>query len=136
MKMASLMNSELRTKVVGILRNSKPSKSNINKADGQAPKSLQENKDISILPVGKGKVVVVMDREDYQSQCEKPLADKDSYKEMETKNPTKLLKGIIQRKFMAIKKAGHIDPNIYTKYNPPQIPHLVSMPHPRYTQTH
>ena len=35
----------------------------------------------------------------------------------ENKN-TKLLKGRIQRKLRAIKKAGHIDPNIYNKIYP------------------
>ena len=63
-------------------------------------KSLKENKDITILPADKGKAVVVMDREDYQSQCEKLLADnltKTANKEIETKNPTKLFNGRIQR---------------------------------------
>ena len=41
--------SELRNKIVGILRNPKPPKSNINKAERQALKSLRENKDITIL---------------------------------------------------------------------------------------
>ena len=59
--------------------------------------------------------VVVKDGEEYQSQCEKRLGDKDIYKEIETKNPTKLLKGRIKRKLRAIKNAGHIDPNIYNK---------------------
>ena len=40
------------------------------------------------------------------------MADKDTYKEIETKTPTKLLKGRIQRKLRAIKKAGDIDPNM------------------------
>ena len=40
--------------------------------------------------------------------CEKPLADKATYNEIGTKNPTKLLKGKIQRKIRVMKKSGHI----------------------------
>ena len=115
---------------MGILCNSKLSKSNINQSESQALKSLSENIDITILPADKGKAVVVMDKEACQSQCEKLLEDKDTYKEIETKNPTKLVKGIIQRKLKAIKKAGHIDPNIYNKIYPTSYttPHFYAAP--------
>ena len=118
----------LRNKVVVILQNAKPPKSNINKAERQALKSPKENKDITILLADKGKAVVVM-----ESQCEKRLADK----EIGTITPTKLLKGRIQRNLRAIKKAGHIDPNIYNKkYTTPEMPHPVSTPYLRYTKIH
>ena len=62
--------SKLRNKMLGILQNAKPPKSNMNKAEREALKPLKENKDITILPADKGKAVVVMNREEYPSQCE------------------------------------------------------------------
>ena len=69
----------VRNKIVSILQNAKPPKSNINKTEREALKPLKENKDITILPADKCTAVVVIDREDYQSQCETCLAVKDTY---------------------------------------------------------
>ena len=96
----------------------KTPKPNITKVERQAPKSLKENRDITTLMADKSKSVVVMDREEYQSQYEKHLADKTTYKEMGMKTITKLLKGRIQRTFRAIKKAGHIESIMYNTIFP------------------
>ena len=73
---------------------------------------------VGILLADRGKAVVVMDREEYQSQCENTLEGKATYREIVTKPPTKLLKGRIQRKLKAIRKVGHLDPSIYNKIYP------------------
>ena len=58
------------------------------------------------------------------------MADKDTYKEIRTKRPTKLLRERIHRKLRAIKKTGPIDPNIYNKINPTSdaTPHFYTTP--------
>ena len=127
----------LRNKIVGILCNSKTPKSNINKAKRQALKSPWDNKDITILLAHKGKVVVVMDREDYQSQCEKPLADKDTYKKIETKKPSPSYSEVeFKESSGPSRRQGIYTLTYITKYTPPQIPHLMSMLHSRYTKPH
>ncbi|XP_019627206.1 PREDICTED: uncharacterized protein LOC109472073 [Branchiostoma belcheri] len=108
----------LRNEVVGILQNSKPPKPNLSREEREAVKSLKENKDIVIVPADKGKAVVVMDKTDYVEKCEKLLEDKDTYKVIGPVNPTKKLKGRLQRKLREIKKAGHLDPKVYDKVYP------------------
>ncbi|XP_019635228.1 PREDICTED: uncharacterized protein LOC109478212 [Branchiostoma belcheri] len=110
--------SLLRNEVVGILQNAKPPKPNLTKEEKRAIKSLKGNKDIVILPADKGKAVVVMDRTEYVAQCEKLLDDKNTYKVIGPTNPTKKLKGRLQRKLREIKKAGHLDPKVYDKIYP------------------
>ncbi|CAH1267006.1 Hypp3654 [Branchiostoma lanceolatum] len=105
--------SLLRNEVVGILQNAKPPKPNLSNEERQAIKSLKENKDIVIIPADKGKAVVVMDKTEYVEQCEKLLDDKDTYKVIGPTNPTKKLKGRLQRKLRKIKKAGHLDQKVY-----------------------
>ena len=63
--------------------------------------------------------MVVMHREDYQSQYDKLLVDKDTYKEIGINNN---LPSYSKKKFREnlrpSKTAGHIDPNIYNKLYP------------------
>ena len=84
----------------------------------KALKSLKESKEITIIQADKGKSVVVMDKDQYVEECEKLLSDETTYKKLGTKNPTKQMKGRIQRKLRTIKKAGHLDQAIYDKIYP------------------
>ena len=77
-----------RNEVVGITQNAKPPKYNLTKTERDALKTLKSNKDIMILPAGKGKAVVVMDSCEYIAQCGKLLSDQTTY--------TKTQKGRIQ----------------------------------------
>ena len=116
---------------MGILQHAKPPKSNLSKEERMALKSLMDNKDIIILPADKGKSVVIMDKEEYESQCEKLLSDEKTYKNIGDVNPTKTLKGKIQRKLRAMKKDGHIDEVTY-RNTPRQMLHQDPMPPQRY----
>ncbi|XP_078698375.1 uncharacterized protein LOC144925943 [Branchiostoma floridae x Branchiostoma belcheri] len=100
--------SLLRNEVVGILQNAKPPKPNLTKEEKRAIKSLKGNKDIVILPADKGKA----------HNEKKLLEDKNTYKVIGPTNPTKKLKGRLQRKLREIKKAGHLDPKVYDKIYP------------------
>ena len=59
-----------------------------------------------------------MDKDQYVQEFEKLLADETAYRKLGTKNPTKQMKGRIQRKLRAIKKAGHLDQATYDKVYP------------------
>ena len=47
------------------LQNSKPSKVNLSKDEHKALKELQSNASIVILPAGKGRSTIILNREDY-----------------------------------------------------------------------
>ena len=66
-----------------------------------------------ILPVDKGKAVVVKDSKEYITQCEKLLGHQATYTNKGTNNPTKTQKGRIQHKLRDLKKAGHLDKSTY-----------------------
>ena len=59
-----------------------------------------------------------MDKAKYVEECEKLLSNETTYKKLGTTNPTKQLKGRIQRKLRTIKKAGHLDQATYDKIYP------------------
>ena len=59
---------ELRWKVSQALEKSKPPKPNISKMEGQALKSLQDDKSIIILPADKGNATVELDRVEYSNK--------------------------------------------------------------------
>ena len=105
----------MRNQVVGILQNSKSPKPNMSKDEIKALNSLKNNKDIVILPADKGKAVVVIDKVDYVTECEKLLVDKETYTPIGPNNPTKTLKGRLQRKLRSMKKEGHLDHWMYDK---------------------
>ena len=47
------------------LQDSKPSKVNLSKGEHKALKKLQSNASIVILPAGKGRSTIILNREDY-----------------------------------------------------------------------
>jgi hypothetical protein len=61
--------SELRHSVSNILLQTKQLKDNISKQEQQAIKSLNNNRDIVIIPADKGRCTVVLNETDYDQKC-------------------------------------------------------------------
>ena len=59
---------ELRGRVVNIVKNSKPPRSNISKPERSVIESLKKDKSIQILPADEGRATVVIDNSDYESE--------------------------------------------------------------------
>ncbi len=70
-----------------MLKSCKPPTSNITPAERQALQTLQDNKDIMILPADKGRAVVVLDKSEYQQKAQALLNDTNTYKKL-SKDPT------------------------------------------------
>lgn len=71
-----------------ILRNAKPPKSNISKAEFEALKSLNNNPNVVVLKADKGGGVVILDRDDYKKKMLDHLCNSGSYRKL-NKNPIK-----------------------------------------------
>jgi len=76
----------IRQDCVVVLRKAKPPRNNISKDEFDALKSLNHNKDIIVLKVDKGGVVVILDKEDYRRKMLDHLFNNGSYKKL-NKNP-------------------------------------------------
>ncbi len=77
----------LRSDCVKMLKSCKPPPSNITPAERQALQSLQDNKDIMILPADKGRAVVMLDKSEYHQKAQALLSDTNNYKKL-SKDPT------------------------------------------------
>ena len=107
----------LRSEVVGAVKNTKLPKDNLSKEERKALTNLKKNKDITIIQADKGKCVVVMDKEQYVRETSKLLEDTKTYRPLDS-DPTKKLKGRLQRKLRALKKEGQLDQVSYNKIYP------------------
>eukprot|EP00253_Pinus_taeda_P030797 PITA_30797 len=70
------------------LRRAKPPRSNISKAEFEALKTLNKNRDVMVLKEDKGGAVVLLDRSDYRNKMLDHLCNSGSYKKL-SKNPLK-----------------------------------------------
>ena len=59
----------IRAKISLTLQNSKPPKDNLSKSERKPLKELQPDTSIVILPAGKGRSTVILNREDYLEKC-------------------------------------------------------------------
>ena len=67
---------------------------NLTHQEKQALRSLKADKDIIILPADKGRLTVVMDKQDYISKARQLLSDTTTYREIDTDPSQKLIKKI------------------------------------------
>ena len=107
----------LRSEVVGAVKNTKLPKDNLSKEERKALTNLKKNKDITIIQADKGKCVVVMNKEQYVRETSKLLEDTKTYRPLDS-DPTKKLKGRLQRKLRALKKEGQLDQVSYNMIYP------------------
>ena len=77
----------LRCQVSNILCNSKLPPSNITKEERAAISDLSKDDTIVIVPADKGRCMVVLNKEDYDSKCKELLKDTKTYKKIGY-NPT------------------------------------------------
>jgi hypothetical protein len=103
---------QCRAEVVGVIKSSKPPKSNISKEERGAIKELKANKDITILPADKGKAVVIMDTANYKEKCLNTLSDTNTYCAID-KDPSQSTKRKLISKLLALKKDGKLDDYTY-----------------------
>jgi len=71
-----------------VLRNARPPKKSLSKAEFLSLKSLKDNPDIFILKVDKGGAVVILDKPDYIHKMVDHLSSSGSYIKLK-KNPIK-----------------------------------------------
>ena len=71
---------ELRTDIVRVLKQARPSKANISKEEWRAIRELKSDKEHIILTADKGVALVVMDRSDYTRKMKELLDDSNTYR--------------------------------------------------------
>ena len=103
---------ELRTDINKVLMSSYPPKSNLNKAEAQALRELERDRDGLVLTADKGVAMVIMDRQDYINKSNKPLPQ-PAYREPTNKIKPKLI-NILKR----VKNQTGLDNNIYKAMYP------------------
>ena len=109
--------AELRGRVVNIVKNSKPLRSNISKLERSAIESLKKDKSIQILPADKGRATVVIDNSDYESKALTLLQDENVYEKL-NKDPTQKFQSKLIKLLKELKDKGAIDSKIYWKIYP------------------
>ena len=112
--------SELRAKVVNLV--SRPSAnnidSNLSKEERKALQDLQKDKDIQLLPADKGRLVVVLNTEDYHRKCEQLLSDSNTYTNLGKKDPKCKYKKELVSVLQKLEKEGGINRVEYRKLYP------------------
>ena len=107
----------MRGRVVNIVKNSKPPRSNISKPERSAIESLKKDKSIQILPADKGSATVVIDNSDYESKALTLLQDENVYEKL-NKDPTQKFQSKLIKLLKELKDKGAIDSKIYWKIYP------------------
>ena len=82
--------TKARIGVIGALSHAKPPPKNTILEERKTVKQLTNDKNIIVLPVDKGRAMVVMDREDYNTKIKVLLDDRNTYKPV-AKDPTSTL---------------------------------------------
>ena len=88
------------------LRRAKSPRSNISKAEFEALKTLNQNRDVVVLKMDKGGAAVILDREDYRNKMLDHLCNSGSYKKI-SKNPLKRVSRVVS---LAIKSCNSTNP--------------------------
>ena len=65
-------------------KNIEPRKKNLTKEEYKAIKSLRTNADIIIKPAGKGRAIVILDKQSYINDGERQIHNNEFYEETET----------------------------------------------------
>ena len=102
-----------RSRIIGILSNASPPSSNLSTGERRAIKLLQDDDDILILPVDKGRATVVMDRQDYEQKILLLLEDSHTYKKL-AKDPAQCLQRKMNVMLLELKRKGSISEQLYS----------------------
>ncbi|XP_072038548.1 uncharacterized protein [Amphiura filiformis] len=111
---------ELRAKVVNLVTRPNCNKidSNLSKEEREALQQLQKDQSIQILPADKGRLVVILNSEEYNRKCEKLLSDTNTYKNLGKKDPTSKYKKQLTSVLLEIEKEGGINRVEYRQLYP------------------
>jgi hypothetical protein len=123
---------ELRSKVVNILSRGDAGLArdqNITKKERDALDSLKKDENIMVLPADKGRVTVVMNKEDYLSKCKDLLKDEKTYTKLK-KDPTVKFKQEIVDALIDLKNRKVISPKLHKDLYPTedQPPRFYGLP--------
>ena len=91
--------------------------------------SLQNNKDIMIVPADKGRATVVMNTKDYKAKAETLLSDDKTYKKLKS-NPTSKYKNKLINILKPLKRTGRITDIKYKLLHPTseEVPKFYRLP--------
>jgi hypothetical protein len=88
--------NELRAKVVNILdRNEKVEKQNVSNEEWKAIDNLKKDEQIMVLPADKGRVTVVIKKEEYLEKCQDLLKDEKTYVKLKVDPTNKYKKDLV-----------------------------------------
>ena len=107
---------EFRADIARILKQARPSKSNISKEEWKAIKALRADKDHLVLTADKGVALVVIDK-DYIQKMNQLLEDKNTYRLLKM-DPTNKQKNRLFNILRRIKSEGRLEEYTYKKMYP------------------
>ena len=108
---------ELRAEIRGALKQTHPTRRNINREEVQALAELKRDSSKVILTADKGVALVIMDKPDYNTKAQELLNDKKTYKDINT-DPTNKLKTKLISLLKKIRAEGGIEEWFYKKMYP------------------
>ena len=119
----------LRSEMAGVLRSTKPPKSNITRKERKALQDLKKEESIFILPADKGKATVLMEVSIYEEKLTEMLSDEKTYEQLpsdSTQRYKRDLVAIISR----LKKENKINKSQYDLLFPTaeNIPRIYGTP--------
>ena len=108
---------EFRAEITRILKQARPSKSNISKEEWKAIKELRTDKDCLVVTADKGVALVVIDKKDYILKMNQLLEDKNIYRLLKI-DPTNKQKNRLINILRRIKSEGRLEEGTYKKMYP------------------
>ena len=108
---------EFRVDIARILKQARPSKSNISKEEWKAIKEVRTDKDHLVLTADKEVVLVVIDKKDYTKKMNQLLEDKNTYRLLKM-DPTNKQKNRLINILRRIKSEGRLEESTYKKVYP------------------
>ena len=90
---------------------------NVTKKEWEAIDKLKKDDTIIVLPADKGRVTVVIKKEDYLEKCTSLLKDERTYLKMK-RDPTSKYKETFVEALQDLKERGVIDKGLYKKLYP------------------
>ena len=102
---------------------------NLTKKEREALHDLASDQEIVIKPADKGGKIVIMDRTDYEAECERQLSDQDHYTEVPITHH-KIIQKEIKDTLQSLRNQNAIDETTQTQlYNPrARIPPFYTIP--------
>ena len=105
---------KIRLRTTNLLRDYRPTKSNLSVAEQRALKELKKNDNLLILPADKGRATVIMDREKYEDKLLTMLADTATYEKLK-RDPAPALERRMNSILLALNRKGALHKKLYEK---------------------